>query len=219
MRSGLVCLALLAAGCAPLGRPQLRLGPDAMLSVRRVAVEIPRAGEFQTPVKRGQGTGAAVAQGGALGAAIVEGMKARPQRGSGPVIATEIESPDCRGPLEDSFRDTLAASQRYQARIEHQEFSDPQLVGFGALVRIEIEACGFRLLDQDRRILSAFVDLTFRVKTSHTRGDGWKSRQSFASNGRASLVELERDPERVRAEFQQVLAAAGRRLASELLYP
>jgi hypothetical protein len=218
VRSGLACLALLAAGCAT-AKPSLRLGPEAMLGVKRIAVEIPQAGEFQTPVKRGQGTGAAVAQGGPIGAAIVEGMKARPQRVGDAVIATEIESPDCRGPLEDSFRDTLAASRHYQARIEHREFSDPQLVGFGALVRIEIEACGFRLLDQDRRILSAFVDLTFRVKTSHTRSEGWKSRQSFAGNTRSSLVELERNPELVRAEFQQVLAAAGRRLASELLYP
>jgi hypothetical protein len=130
-----------------------------------------------------------------------------------------LENPDCRGPLEGALEQTLLASRRLQPRIAHEVYRDPDLVGFGALVRIEIEACGFRMVDQDRHIFSSFVDLTFRVKTSHTRSDGWKSRQSFAGNARASLLDLEANPELVRAEFRQVLRAAGRRLASELLYP
>ena len=44
------------------------------------------------------------------------------------------------------------------------------------------------------------------------------SRGTLCAKG-ASLIDLEKDPELVRAEFQQVLTAAGRRLASELLYP
>jgi len=175
------CLALLAAACASPPRAQQRLGAEAMVSVKRVAVEIPDAGSSQSPVP--------------------------------------LENPDCRGPLEGALEQTLLASHRLQPRIAHEAYRDSDLVGFGALVRIEIEACGFRMVDQDRRIFSSFVDLTFRVKTSHTRADGWKSRQSFAGNVRGSLLDLEANPELVRAEFRQVLIAAGRRLASELLYP
>lgn len=214
------CLILgIAGACATPPGTQTRLGAEAMSSTRRIAVEIPDPGEFETPLSRGQGTALSAAAAGMLVATVIESMNDKRDDEQAERVAAHLESADCRAPLEAAFREALIGSRRFQANVSHQAYDDPDLGGYDALVRIEIEACGFRMIDSERQLLSAFVDLTLRVKTRNTRSTGWSSRQSFAGNARAFLYELESDPELVRSEFQQVLRAAGLRLASELLYP
>lgn len=190
-----------------------------MRSVKRVAIEVPPSERFELQIRRGTGTTPAVLAGGLIGGAIVETVNRSQDDAQAERVAAHLESPDCAAPIAAALQETLSASQRLRADLTRRPRTDAELAGYDALVRVEVESCGFRVLELDRQMVSAYADVTLRVKTRTTARDGWSARLSFAGNRRMHAADLERDGALVRDELQQALRSAGRHLANELLYP
>jgi hypothetical protein len=125
-----------------------------------------------------------------------------------------------RALVAEALVEALEASGRFeQVRALPREPVGEDRRQTDAIVRISVPSWGLvRVRQGDPALVSAFADVRGQVTLRGTGVVVWEAQEDVTGPERLPLESLTRDPEFARQELMDVLARAGRRLASELLY-
>jgi hypothetical protein len=135
-------------------------------------------------------------------------------------VGAHVNTVSPRALVAESLIDLLEASGRFEQ--VHALESEP--VGeerrrADAIVRVAVPTWGFvRIRQGDPALVSVFADVQAQARRRTTGVVLWEGQEDVTASERFPLEALTRDPEFARQQLAEVLARAGRRLASEFLY-
>lgn len=222
-KSFLTSLACALISCGPVHN-EIRPDPAAIGNIRTIAVSFPQQGEFAVFNERAKANAAPAVAGmfglvGLIGVAAVDAQNVSADGKQAKAFGASLEQVDCRAPLQSSFEHTLKEAKRFVAYVYNRPLERSETEGVDGILEFDIHHCGFRLVDQNKGEVAAFVELSAHMTPSGSRNAIWDDRESITGSDRYSLSTLNTDPELVRKEFIKVLQDAGARLANQLLYP
>jgi hypothetical protein len=217
---------VLVAGCGPLNAPTLA-DPTHITRLTTVLVVVPvETGAFTVMNARTQTNSGATygAMFGLLGLAIAGTVDASVKSSSDTRdtdLVTKSGRPvDARGAFIDAIR---AAVQRAgRTGIQVADRGEPASVSgrYDAVATLRIAEWGLRRIGEgDPATVAGFVDVDATLTRSADKEVLWSERESVLGKGRAPIATYQTDGEALRREIEQTFAAAGHRMAMQILYP
>jgi len=210
--------AILSISCGPVHN-ELRPKPSEVRALKKLAITIPREGEFTVINERAKATAVPAVLFGAIGAAVASSYNTSEDSKDAKVISLGIGDPNCRDLFRASLANTLEGAQGIQAQIFDRALEPKEGSGFDGVLELDIHQCGFRLVDQNTQVLAAFIELGVTLELTTSNEKIWDDRESIVGMDRFYLSSLRDDPEMIRREFEDLLTDAGTRIANYILYP
>ena len=135
-------------------------------------------------------------------------------------VSAHVGEVSPRSLVAEALVNSLEASGRFeQVRSLPREPVGEDRRRADAIVRITVPSWGFvRVRQGDPAVVSVFADVQGQVTLRETGVVVWEAKEDVTGPERLPLESLTRDQEFARQQLTEVLAQAGRRLASEILY-
>lgn len=211
MRSYSIALLILVFGCGPVHN-QIRPQASAISKLDRIGVVFKRDGVFAFIDEQAR---RAAAPSGLVGLGMYSAAVSADEK-SAAAIGAGMSNPACRSIFESAFREAMSASQH--PRVEILASRPAMQPSFDAILEFDIEHCGFRLVNRSIEEMAAFIQLRARLELASGE-TGWDDRETVIGTTRFAPGLLKSEQGLGRAEFEDVLAVAGRRMAHNLIYP
>ncbi len=177
-------------------------------------IEVTNYGDFDVFYYRSQSTAGPAVLGGLVGAGIATGVNKSKDTKLESKITNKTGKIVCHEDLLNAFKEKLVAKGDF-AIIDSQEPHEKNNV---QTVTLAIKDCGYKLANQENKLLAAFV--TFKVKIRKTKTSEINLDESFMikSSKHYQLGYLLENTAVVSSEMKAVLEKAGKRLANKIIY-
>jgi hypothetical protein len=135
-------------------------------------------------------------------------------------VSAHVGAVSPRSLVAEALVNSLEASGRFeQVRAMEREPVGEDRRRADAIVRITVPSWGFvRVRQGDPPLVSVFADVQGQVTLRGTGVVVWEGKEDVTGPERLPLESLTRDQDFARQQLTEVLAQAGHRLASEILY-
>lgn len=179
-----------------------------------VNFSLTKSGEFDVVYHRVDPAGAGAAAGGLIGAAIQTGHQSGKDRDKLEVVRPHITLNSCGDILMASFKEKFEKkSISSKEMISGHKFKKGDLI-----LKIGIDACGFKLTNSVDKLLSSYVlgKVVFTRKGEKT--PLLKERLYLTGKKQFSFDELLNDSDQIDLRLEKILSKAGKRIANKIIY-
>jgi len=122
----------------------------------------------------------------------------------------------------DAFRAAVARAGRPGIELTDRSVGAAESRKYEAVAILAIGEWGLRRLERSERSaggIAGFLDIDARLSRSRDGEVLWSERETVIGKGRGDITAYQADGELLRRELRETFAAAGHRMAMEILYP
>ena len=190
-------------------------GVQAADGPKRALVFVEDTGTFEVLYSRAESSATGAVLFGLIGYGVEESTRASNDAKREEHILQFIDSGDCEAVTLRALGERLS-EKGFEVEIRHEQAG--LAIDDAYVLRVDVAACGFKMIDTTRDEMTSFVAVEYEVlRPGQRRG---KNEQELIITGdeQAPWSKFENDAELAQGEFDAVRVKAGRRLANKLIY-
>lgn len=215
----LLLLLALSVACGPVHQA-IQPSPEDVRALKRVAVFIPKDGEFAIFFDRATATATPAILFGLVGAAIASAHNQSRDTEKMTALNPHLTGFSPRATFAEAFSRTL---KNYNRQSDFQLFDGSQgekdLKNIDAIVTFNIKTWGLRLANQTDDRLAAFVEIETTLVRSNDSKTLWNMHDTFLGQKRAYFSDFKENGPVLRDELRETVGNAGTRMATKMIYP
>ena len=188
---------------------------DPALSSKQVALYVEDPGKFEVLHSRAKSTSTGAAFFGLIGAGIEEGTRKSDDTKKESAILAHIPDDACHSYMTDAFTARLHESG-FEPEIVHGRpgrKADDRYV-----IRLKIDACGYRMIDSIDEEMAAYVTAQYRIYRPGEKTSGKLLELTMVGKNQRRWDDLLDDAEGAVEEFRDTKRRVGLRLANKIVY-
>ncbi len=188
---------------------------DEAPATKRVVLHIEEPGRFEVLHSRAESTNTGAVLFGLIGAGIEESHRKGEDEEKEEAILAHIPDDACHKYLVDEFTARLEA-EGIGAEVVHEK--PGKQAGDAYVIRLKIDACGFRMVDTRNDELAAYVVSQYRIFKPHEKIKGKLEELTMIGREHRRWEALMEDYDGAVEEFRAVKRRTGARLANKIIY-
>lgn len=182
---------------------------------KRAVVFIEDPGTFEVLYSRAESSATGAVFFGLIGYGVEESARNSNDLKREEHVLQFIDSSDCDAVTVEALKARLG-EKGFEVEVRHEKAGDA-LAGAYA-IRLDVAACGFKMIDTTRDETSAFFAAEYEVLRPGQKRSKKEDELIVTGGEQVPWGRFESDGELARSEFEAVRVKAGRRLANKLIY-
>lgn len=189
--------------------------PDDSGTGKHVQLHIESPGKFEVLHSRAESTSTGAVLFGIIGAGIEESSRTSKDEKREDAILVHIPDDACHNHLVEEFTARLDAKGITTEVIEEKP---GKTAGDAYVIRLKIDACGFRMVDTTSEEMAAYVVAQYRIYKPQEKITGKLEELTMIGRDHRVWEAFLADYDAAVAEFRAVKRKAGARLANKVIY-
>ena len=180
-----------------------------------VVLHLEKPGKFEVLYSRAQSTSTGAVLFGLIGAGIEESSRKSNDEEKESVVLAHIPDDACHSYLIEAFTEEL---EERGFGVTVVEGKPGKSSGESSVIRLKIDACGYRMVDTINEEMAAYLTAQYRIFKPQEKLQGELLELTIIGRNHRTWDDLTADFDSAVEEFRDVKRRVGKRLANKLVY-